>query len=112
MHSRGAITLKRTARVWPTAFAVRASGDRNYDVVRSLDVRSRRRLRRSGIVERPAGVPLQPPPRSAIATNAGGAIVWLAGGVLRATDAGSTRVLAVQAAGAINRVPPATGRAR
>ena len=90
------------------AFQVNASGDRNHDVARSFDVRSGRRLKTSGIVQRPAG-PAQS--ARAIATNARGAVVWLAGGALRVTDGDGTRVVATTAAGPITRVAATAAKA-
>jgi hypothetical protein len=45
-----------------------------------------------------------PAPPTAIATNARGAIVWLADGRLRVTDAGGNRIVATTAAGPITAV--------
>ena len=94
------------------AFHVFASGDRNYDYVRSFDVRSGRGLRSSGIVQRATGMLPQPPPPTAIATNAPGAILWLAGGVLRVTDGENTRAVATTAAGPITGLRVTAGQAR
>ncbi|HUR85299.1 MAG TPA: hypothetical protein VMY78_08130 [Solirubrobacteraceae bacterium] len=86
------------------AFHVAATGDRNYDFVRSFDVRSGRRLRRSGIVGRGSRNLPQPAPPSAIATNSHGAIAWLASGILRVTDVRNTRAVATIAPGPITGV--------
>jgi hypothetical protein len=94
------------------AFHVFASGDRNYDYVRSFDVRTGRRLRSSGIVDRPTGILPQPLPPSAIATNSRGAIVWLASGVLRVTDGENTRAVATTVPGPITGVAATAGQAR
>jgi hypothetical protein len=94
------------------AFHVFASGDRNYDYVRSFDVRGGRRLRSSGSVQRATGRLPQPLPPTAIATNSRGAILWLAGGVLRVTDGENTRAVATTAAGPIAGLRVTAGQAR
>jgi hypothetical protein len=94
------------------AYHVQASGSDNYDFVRSFDVRSGRRLRRSGRFPQPRGTGEYPLPHIVIATNARGAIVWLTGGVLRALDRNGARVLAREAAGAISGVLATAGAAR
>jgi hypothetical protein len=94
------------------AFHVFASGDRSYDYVRSFDVRSGRRLRSSGIVQRATGMLSQPLPPSAIATNSRGAILWLASGVLRVTDGENTRAVATTASGPITGLQVTAGQAR
>jgi hypothetical protein len=94
------------------AFHVFASGDRNYDYVRSFDVHSGRRLRSSGIVQRATGMLSQPLPPSAIATNSVGAILWLASGVLRVTDGENTRAVATTASGPITGLQVTAGQAR
>jgi hypothetical protein len=92
------------------AYHVQATGDRNYSFVRSLDVRSGMRLRRSGtFLESPPAYPL---PRVAIATNGRGAVVWLANGVLRALDQDGSRRLALETAGAISGVAAGARTAR
>jgi len=92
------------------AFQINAAGDRNYDVARSFDVRTGRRLRTSGVIQRPTG-PGRPLSAQAIATNARGAIVWLAGGALHATDGAGTRVIATAAAGPITRLAATVAKA-
>ena len=94
------------------AFHVQASSESSYDFVRSYDVRSGRRLRSSGRFPQTAPTGDYPLPRVAIATNARGAIVWLAGGVLRALDRGGARVLARETAGPISGVSTTARTAR
>lgn len=86
------------------AYHVQARGDSNYSYVRSFDVRSGKRLRRSGkFLDAPVTDPYPQPP-AVIATNARGAIVWLANSVLRALDSRGSRVLAIAFEGAITHV--------
>jgi hypothetical protein len=94
------------------AFHVQASGDSTYDFVTSYDVRSGRRLRSSGKFPQPPATGEYTLPRVAIATNARGAIVWLAGGVLRALDRSGARVLARDTAGPISGVSATADAAR
>jgi hypothetical protein len=99
-----------TGRV--VAFHVQASGDSTYDFVRSYDARSGRRLRSSRKFPQPPATGAYPLPRVAIATNARGAIVWLASGVLRALDRSGARVLARETADPISGVAATARTAR
>jgi hypothetical protein len=94
------------------AFHVQASSETSYDFVRSYDARSGRRLRSSGKFAQTGATGDYPLPRVAIATNARGAIVWLASGVLRALDRSGARVLARETAGPISGVSATARTAR
>lgn len=95
------------------AYHVQARGDSNYSFVRSFDVRTGKRLRRSGKFLQPRSTASTAAPRAAtIATNANGAIVWLANGVLRAMDRDGSRELTSEATGAITAVAASERTAR
>jgi hypothetical protein len=94
------------------AFHVQASSESSYDFVKSFDVRSGKRLRSSAKFAQPTPAGDYPLPRVAIATNARGAIVWLASGVLRALDRSGARVLARETAGPISRLSATARTAR
>jgi hypothetical protein len=85
------------------AFHVSASGDHNYDYVRSFDVRTGALRHASRVVARPSGLLPTPAAPTAIATNADGVVVWLADGRLRVTGA-RNRIVATTAGGPITRV--------
>jgi hypothetical protein len=92
------------------AFHVSASGDHNYDYVRSFDVRTGALQHASRVVARPSGL-LPPAAPTAIATNADGVIVWLADGKLRVTGTAGNRIAATTAAGPITHVAATAAKA-
>ncbi|MEA2218351.1 MAG: hypothetical protein QOJ35_977 [Solirubrobacteraceae bacterium] len=78
------------------AFHISAGGDERYDRFRSFDVEALRARRDTGKVSAPAA---RTP--TALVVTSTGAVAWLATGILHATDAAGTRVLADPASGPI-----------